>query len=180
MENFGKYWLFYFMVSNQSKVVYYFAYFNLWQHLIHFSESRKHSEEITKPNLTPAHMLSSHLKYLFCEHNSNIHTHLQHISTSFMALYYMLTFWYIMDNDFFLIDYGSSILPLFQIVLMLRFKWYRPPPYYAMDRMSLQTCPTCFRKFTLEAKPRVLEGCHDIACHFCLVRAVKHSEGKTW
>ena len=44
--------------------------------------------------------------------------------------------------------------------------------------MDVIKCQTCLRKFTLEAKPQVLEGCLHVACHFCLTSAIKYSEGK--
>ena len=60
---------------------------------------------------------------------------------------------------------------------MLKFQVSRDKPS-SLQPMGVIKCQTCLRKFTLEAKPQVLEGCLHVACHFCLTKAVKYSEGK--
>ena len=60
---------------------------------------------------------------------------------------------------------------------MIKFQVSRDKPS-SLKPMDVIKCQTCLRKFTLESKPQVLEGCLHVACHFCLTRAVKYSEGK--
>ena len=60
---------------------------------------------------------------------------------------------------------------------MLKFQVSRDKPS-SLQPMGVINCQTCLRKFTLEAKPQVLEGCLHVVCHFCLTKAVKYSKGK--